>query len=200
MIIITSFADTQSHSNNLDANKSSYYPWAVMFYYGRMTNNDLGKVLTSSFTLSKEKLYSVEFSHQLPSANAFMQFFQPLVSTIDVVGNFTYRDDPLGNIYEVNPYLAFRWNHFPWNKYVFTSFAVGEGLSYDTKVPQIEQRTSTHSQSLLNFLLFEATFAMPSHPNWELVARVHHRSGVFGLYNAGNNGSTAVGLGIRYRF
>ncbi len=180
-------------------------PWAVMGYYGRMTNNTLGQVIIQDYTFAQETLYSIEFSHQLSVDNPLRRFLQPIVTTVEVVGNFTYRDDPVGPIYEFNPYVSFRWGHFPWDKYITTTFALGEGVSFDSKVPSIEVGNDADDktdspQKVLNYLMMEVTFAVPNHPHWELVARIHHRSGVYGLYNAENNGSTAIGLGIRYRF
>ncbi|HVV68120.1 MAG TPA: hypothetical protein VHE99_03660 [Gammaproteobacteria bacterium] len=180
-------------------------PWAVMVYYGRMTNDTLGNVVIQNYSFANENLYSVEFAHQLSESNPVRRFFQPILSTMEVVGNFTYRQDPVGPIYEFNPYVTFRWAHFPWDKYITTTFGLGEGISFDSKVPAIEsnsddQNTTDSPQKVLNYLMLEATFALPDHPHWELVARVHHRSGVFGLYKAENSGSTAIGLGIRYRF
>ena len=183
------------------ANASEYdYPWALFFYVGKMTQNTLGSVLIQDYQFDDETLYSLELSRELSPCNAFRHFVQPIVSTVEVVANVTYRDDPVGPIYEFNPYFTFRWKEFPWNPIITTTIALGEGLSYDSQVPQVEIKNSDETQRLLNFLMVEATFAMPTHPRWELVWRAHHRSGVFGLYNSGNTGSTAVGLGVRYHF
>lgn len=175
-------------------------PWAVFVYAGQMTENTIGKVVAFNFQLDDETLYSLELSRQLSPNNPFRRWLQPIVGTIELNANGTYRDDPVGPIYEFNPYVSFRWIDFPWNHVITTTFAIGEGLSYDTNIPQVEAENSEETQNLLNYLMLEATFALPKYPRWELVYRIHHRSGVFGLYNAGNNGSTAVGLGIRYRF
>src|SRR5262249_15625982 len=93
------------------------FPWAVMGYWGRMTNNDLLQVIAFQYSLNSETLYSGEVSHQLSEDNPLRRFFQPLLTTVEVVGNFTYRDDPAYPIYEFDPYLAFRWANFPWQKY-----------------------------------------------------------------------------------
>lgn len=180
-------------------------PWAVLVYVGQMTNQTLGNVIFQNYTFSNETLYSLELSHQLAPQNPLRRFLQPILTTVEVSGNFTYRDDPVGPIYEFDPYLTFRWAHFPWDKYVTTTLGLGEGISFDSKVPSIEVGSdpsgSTDSpQKVLNYLMMEATFALPNHPHWELVWRIHHRSGVYGLYRAENTGSTAIGLGIRYRF
>jgi hypothetical protein len=175
-------------------------PWAITGYWSRMTNDTLGSIAGLNYTLNEETLYSLEFTYVLQPENVVRRFFQSLLSTIELNMNLTYRDDPQGPIYEVNPYFSVRWGHFPWEKYLLTSIAVGEGISYDTRVPTVELNDSGNSKRLLNFLMFEAAVALPKYPNLELVARLHHRSGAYGVYGAGNSGSTAVGLGIRYRF
>jgi hypothetical protein len=48
--------------------------------------------------------------------------------------------------------------------------------------------------------LFEAAFALPDVPQWELITRIHHRSGTFGLFNGVTGASNAWGVGMRYNF
>jgi hypothetical protein len=44
-------------------------------------------------------------------------------------------------------------------------------------------------------------FLLPFHPkDWQLVYRLHHRSGVFGLMGADNASNTVVQLGVRHYF
>lgn len=180
---------------------SPYYPkWFVLFYVGKMTNDNLGQVMTFNFTFDKDTLYSLEVGRELHPCNLFRKYLQPVVSTVDIRANFTVQDDTLGTIYELNPYFALNWNNFMWNRYLKTTATFGEGLSYVTKVPYAEARNSDDQRKLLNFLLFEVAFALPCQPRWELITRIHHRSGAFGIYHANNTGSTAIGLALRYRF
>jgi hypothetical protein len=37
--------------------------------------------------------------------------------------------------------LIGRWHYFPWNNYVNTSFALGDGISYYTKISNVEKKT-----------------------------------------------------------
>ncbi|MBW2355547.1 MAG: hypothetical protein JRF23_02040 [Deltaproteobacteria bacterium] len=97
---------------------------------------------------------------------------------------------------ELNALIVARWLPFPWDRFLDTSFAVGEGVSYATTDPSLENK----GQQWLNYILLELAFAAPSRPQWEAVIRVHHRSGVFGLYNGVRDASNALGVGIRYRF
>jgi hypothetical protein len=53
---------------------------------------------------------------------------------------------------------------------------------------------------LLNYLMFELAVAVPQRPQWTLFARVHHRSGAFGLFDGVSGGSNVVGAGVRYSF
>ena len=94
--------------------------------------------------------------------------------------------------------LIGRWHYFPWNKYVDTSFAVGDGISYYTEVSEVEIEDDEDAQRTLNYLLFELALGLPAYPKWDLVFRIHHRSSVFGLVGAA--GSNFVCGGIKYSF
>ena len=97
-----------------------------------------------------------------------------------------------------------RWNKFPWNSIIKTTFAFGDGFSEVSSIPLREISDSfahdATAQRFLNFLMVEATFALPRYPQLEYVVRIHHRCGAWGLYGAGNSSSNAVGMGVRYRF
>jgi len=101
--------------------------------------------------------------------------------------------------WEVNGAFVARWTRFPWDKWVNTSLAAGEGLSWASTRPPLEQDNGGETRSLLNYLLFEVTVAPPGRRDFEFVGRIHHRSGVFGLFGV-SGGSNAVGLGVRWRY
>lgn len=105
---------------------------------------------------------------------------------------------------EVSLVLIARWTRFPWDGFVDTRFAFGQGVSLSSQVPPLEPRTGVdedeESQRFLNYLLVEAEFSSPSSSPWSAVVRVHHRSGVFGLYGGVDGGSNYVGVGLRRRF
>lgn len=177
--------------------------WGVLIYHSWMTNNNIGPILTAQNVHFKYgTMNSIDLSYQLDPTNPLRRFFKPLVSTIEVAGNITQRHDPNGLIYEFDPYLDFRWKTFPWDHYVTTTFAIGDGLSYATGIPMREQHDSSNNNAkrLLNFLVVEATFAAPSHPYLQFVVRLNHRCGAWGLFGAGNLSSNAIGLGLRYLF
>lgn len=104
---------------------------------------------------------------------------------------------------EVNALVIFRWTRFPWHEVMPTTFALGDGLSYAFEKPALEEELHAHeggTNELLNYLLLELTFAAPSWRHWSVVGRVHHRSGVFGLFDGVDGGSNILTLGLRYDF
>ena len=177
------------------------YPWAVTYYYGITVKDALVRIAGGEFHRWPEHVQSLELAYTLNENNTVRRFFYPIVGVVQLAGNVTVRQGSNEHtIYEFDPYIAFRWANFPWNRYITTSLAVGEGLSYDSSVPSLERKANVDTKRLLNYLMLEASFAAPNYPNWQLIARIHHRSGAFGLYHAGNTGSNVVGLGIRYLF
>lgn len=105
---------------------------------------------------------------------------------------------------EINALIVARWLRFPWDSWLDTRVAFGEGLSYATRVPPLEPRSGGEGRStrLLNYLMAEIEAMVPGQPNtgWSVFLRVHHRSGVFGIFDGVNGGANYVGLGVRYRF
>ena len=93
-----------------------------------------------------------------------------------------------------------RWHEFPWNNYVNTSFALGDGISYYTKISNVEKKDEEDAQHALNYLMLELTLGLPQYPKWDLVLRIHHRSSVFGLVGPSGSGSNFVCGGIKYSF
>lgn len=177
------------------------YPWSGTIYYGITCSDPLARIVRGQCDRWPEDIGSAEISRTLDPNNFLRRLVSPLVGVVQLAGNIALRKGSNEHtIYEINPYLAFRWANLPWNKYLNTSLAIGEGISYDTSVQSLESKSSDHTKRLLNYLMLEATFAAPEYPRWQLVARIHHRSGAYGLYHAGNTGSNDIGLGLRYLF
>ena len=79
------------------------------------------------------------------------------------------------------------------------SVSFGNGVSLATDEPEYEKQTTLNGQTsnLLYYLMLDAAFDLPYTEKWQLVLRVHHRSGVFGLINDVDGGSNYIGLGLR---
>lgn len=103
---------------------------------------------------------------------------------------------------EVNALALVRWKRFPWSDSLRTSVALGDGLSWASETPFLEAAShSDHDSSqLLNYLLLEGTLGLPAFPRWDVILRIHHRSGVFGLFDGVAGGSNVLALGLRVSF
>lgn len=104
--------------------------------------------------------------------------------------------------WEFNTAAIARWMRFPWDDRLDSRVALGSGLSYAAEMPYLEPRTTLgrgESAKLLHFMVVEKEFVLPNHPQWSAFARIHHRSGMFGLFSGVRGGSNFVGLGVRYR-
>ena len=87
--------------------------------------------------------------------------------------------------------LYLRFDGFPWSNVLRTTVGASTGLSYLTD-PEFDEH-------ILHYFGPEVAFALPSHPNTELVLRYHHRSGVFGTFGSVREGSNVIAIGVRIR-
>lgn len=193
-----------SESWKTSGNVYDKYDWGFMGYIGSMAENEFYHDAYFDYGgLGPGVLYTFEVDHQLSVDNWARRHLAPLLfaSTIELAANVTYETDPTGPLWELNPYFVVRWREFPWNHTVLTTLGIGEGVSWASHSPQHEidaEDEPGQASKFLNYLMAEVTFSLPDHPEWQVLYRLHHRSGVFGLYCPGTTGSTAAGLGVRY--
>jgi hypothetical protein len=113
-------------------------------------------------------------------------------------------DQRFGDMHATTGWLAidFRWTRFPWNDVVATTIALADGPSMASQVDTQERLRSLngHGSDFLNFASPEITFALPDHPEDELVLRYQHRSGIFGLMNGVDEASSFATIGFRRVF
>lgn len=165
--------------------------YALTVYSGKYSDDRLGDVLVSK---------PVHFMDSYLAVAAVSKIF-PLASRShqwELEGQLAkhYRGQ---SHWEFNALAIYRWQRFPWNPYLKTSIALGDGLSYATSTPPLEAASTTNvgATRLLNYILVEITYAPPQVKDWALVVRVHHRSGVYGLFNDVEGGSNVIGMGIK---
>ena len=168
---------------------------AVTVYAGPYTDNSLPNeiVLFQPLSFESATLAAVALSQVVGEPGEHHQW--------EVEGNvvqwFGHQDHQ-----ELNGLLMYRWRTFPWNDVVRTTFGIGNGLSYATSKPKLEQffHPRTGTKNVLYHIAVEFTFAAPEWKHWSYVARIHHRSGVFGLFDGVDGGSNALTFGLRYGF
>ena len=177
-----------------------------MFYRGGTAKQNFGQVISGQYSSFGETIYAAEIAYTLGQGSLIRLFFKPLFDTVQVAGNFAYRHDYVNhdNVKEGNLYLIGRWTRFPWESYISNSLAIGDGLSYDSHPPfanRENNQPASNFNKLLNYLMLEATFALPSNPQLQLVFRMHHTCTAWGTFPKNPSaGSTNIGLGLRYYF
>ena len=105
--------------------------------------------------------------------------------------------------YEVNAIYLGRWSTPFTGPNRDLNLALGHGLSWASEVPPIEPRSTPEredSTRLLHYMLLEIEFRPSRERPWSGFTRIHHRSGVFGLFDNVRGGSNFIALGIRYRW
>ena len=103
---------------------------------------------------------------------------------------------------EFNAALNLRWLAFPWDDYIDTSVAFGNGISYATRDPAFEIETADDNltSQVLYYMMLEVVFGLGKESGWKVFTRIHHRSSVFGLIDGAFAASNYVCAGLRYRF
>jgi len=67
--------------------------------------------------------------------------------------------------------------------------------------PKVTESAHEKSNRLLVYILVELAIALPRAPQWEFVARIHHRSAAYGIFENDLQGaSDEFGSGFKYRF
>ena len=78
------------------------------------------------------------------------------------------------------------------------SFAVGDGLSFTSDIPELERRRHINTSQILNFVVLDLAYDIT--PSNSIAVRWHHRSGIWGLINGVAGGSNSVQFGARHKF
>lgn len=174
------------------------YPWAVTLFSGAYTNRTVGVALFNiPGSLERNYMHGMAVSRNLTS------FWNDWLS-VEAEGMLAHHHgrhkEGRQSYQEYVAALFLRYNHFPWNDYLNTSIAIGEGLSWASRAPKREEQVRGDSQRLLNYLAFELELALPRYPRFSLVYRLHHRSGIFGLFGGVKGASDYYLIGLRYRF
>lgn len=170
--------------------------WALTFYSGPFSSQTTSKIIFDfNAQFERSAILAVELSKKLGSVLDDRLQFELGAGLVKHVGHQHH--------WEVDiPVLIARWKEFPWNDTVRTTFAIGDGVSFASRIPkhELERRGRNESAKTLNYLMAELTFGHKSLPNWDFVLRYHHRSGVFGLYDGVHDASNVFAAGIKYKF
>jgi len=177
--------------------------WKFEFGVGFITTNNIDDFPTGGLDIASGsaggEIYAFtaarqlgEFEFKVGGCTFHPQLELPL--TLEVVDE-NGRDPFL----DYNASLMLRWVDFPWNKYVKTSFSMGLGLSYSSKIYLIDkERHPGDDRSHLKFNWpIQMSLAHPDHPDHELLLFILHQSGGHVFDEGGVN---SIGFGYRTSF
>ena len=165
------------------------FAWSVTLYGGPFAKNDFLEFFTMPVEFDHAGMVSLALSRE------FAVLWKHLRWEAEVGVTKWFGDQ---TNWEFTGAIVARWITFPWNDYVATTLAVGDGPSFATEPPKLEMKNFDEAKRLQNYVFFELTFGLPRFPQWDFVVRLHHRSGVFGLL--GGSGSSVPTVGIKYKF
>lgn len=168
--------------------------YALSFFGGEGTESNFSDVV--------ENLFNVSGSSDRMLAFAGAQRFFWFRDQLSIDGELMYaRHYGRETYHEIGAAIYLRWHDFPWNNYLKTTLAAGMGPSYTTIYPELERQDSGEDRSkILNQLNLEITAAHPALPNTSLMARMQHRSGMFGIINGVTDASNFLTIGLRQEF
>ncbi len=172
---------------------------AAAAYAGWYVENSLGQVLVTS----PETPFTWDYRGDYIVATAVSRRIATLWGHVDIEPEFGV-GQRFGQQHETEIWGAafFRYRGFPWDRYVVNTVAVSTGLNYATDISNEEEdraKDDTGSR-WMHFFAPEITFAAPRAPQYELLFRIHHRSGVFGLISDAWGGAQYGTIGLRVRF
>lgn len=168
--------------------------WAATVYSGPVTSQTSSKIFGNG-DFSHSAIIALAGSKELGRVWKDQLGFELEAQAVQHVGEQKH--------FELIPIsIVARWRNFPWNRMVPTTLAIGDGLSIATKTPkaEVKRRGRKNCSKTLNYVMAELTLSLPEYPQWALVARYHHRSGMFGTFHGVHDASTAFAAGLKYWF
>ena len=195
IVIQLIFLFLNSPNVGADSSKSekseSNYKWFVSIYGGPRADETLLDIATLNATYS-------DGNYVLVGALAREIYRYKQWVSAELEGQVGRHFGSKVDHWEFVGLILWRWHPFPWDKDIDTSFAVGSGLSYNSDGSQIELEKDEGAQRLLGYLAFELTFGLPQYPRWNLMLRIHHRSGANEII--GESGSNYLCGGLQFAF
>ena len=177
--------------------------WSVQVGVAIISGSNVGEIFAGGFDRAQGdaggQVYSLNFNwtahrFEIPCrGRTLTPQFEPYF-TLALV------DENSGSIFpDYNGGVGFRWVDFPWDKWIETTFFMGIGLSYSSRIYTVDrERHPDEERSHLKFdWPIQVTFALPRWPQHQLVLFNDHQSGGH-IFDAG--GVNSFGIGYRLEF
>ncbi len=192
VLITFLFFTTDGSAKNLANTQTPVdYRYSLSLYGGVHASDTLDDMITFDATYSNDnKVLVVSLAKEIYHyKNSF---------SIEVEGQIGKLVGDDTGIWEYVGLGMARWQAFPWDDLLDTSLAIGAGFSYYSDISQIEKSRNEEAQQFLGYLTLELTFEIPGVPDWDLLLRIHHRSGMGTIIGKGSSNYPCIGL--KYTF
>lgn len=190
LILLIAFSPfvSKGHTANFEDEKTAQdHPWAFSLYGGVHAADTLHDIISFDADYSDGNNIMVA-----ALAREVYRYRQNLSFEIEGQIGRHFGDDV--SHWEFVALGLSRWHVFPWDNVINTSIAIGAGLSYYTEISSVERYRNKDAQRLLGYLAFELTLGMPQFPSWDLLMRIHHRSGMGEVIGEGSSDYLTFGL------
>lgn len=162
-----------------------------------------GALLQGSFPGLTVVPFATPFDHNYLTAAAFDARFLDLGDGMEIGGEVGVAARyGAGFTGEAWGGLVIRYHGFHVGHLVISPAIVG-GFSAVSGAIGIEAQRAASQRGNPTFLFYagpEIALSLDTHPNWEFVFRVHHRSGGFGTLGNMHEGANGNMFGLRYRY
>jgi hypothetical protein len=167
------------------------YQWAISLYGGLHASDTINDIITFDADYS-------DGNNVLVAALAREVYRYKRYLSFEIEGQAGRLFGDNASVWECVGLGIARWKMFPWDDFLDMSIAIGAGFSYYWDISQVEKNRNEEAQRLLGYLVFELTFGVPRFSRWDLLMRIHHRSGMGGVIGEGSSNHACIGL--KYAF
>ena len=176
------------------ARAASNGPWSATVYFGPSTTKFFGAVFTSGRLQPNAAMLGIAGDGRLLYLGAGISLAGEAEITQTFFGHRNTTVS-LGLGFQVN--APFGLDH--------TRISVYDGPSYamDPPATAIGYHSIVYPawrKKFENYVTLEIAVALAPDSDWDVVGRLFHRSGAWGLYTNSDDDGMALGLGLKYRF
>jgi hypothetical protein len=179
-------------------------PWGATLFYGQLTETHFEEIPFTRPRVEERYLIAGTLRRELISLREILGW-APGRLFLDAEGGLVHKWGHWKKVdhrfQEAILSANLRYD-FGKNPVGLESISFGNGFSYAAEKPEYEKQITLNERTsrLLYYMMVETAFGVPSVPDWEVLFRVHHRSGGYGTINGVNGGSNYLCLGVRYNF
>ena len=162
--------------------------WNINIWNGSMLKSDLKNTISLNGESRSESIYGIGFDRELTSKG-------PIELSAEVSFFRHNKYESPSQIFQEGV-TAFKLTYFT----PIINFSILEGLSYNSEDSYYEKTTkygNGKSSQLLNYLAVEVE--VPVDKSYSFLGRIHHRSGVYGIFDGVHGGSNGYLLGVKYK-